>query len=134
MSKESILSAFKKQLVSFIDELIEQFPRCPDFIVMRIFINDQISIKSIIKKFIKDILPLTDLIKNRDDNFFLKTQIVPYPQNPNFFKDLCKEGCFHVDYLNGAKIMLSSIRKTHRIFSQYIASDLMYTAFIKNKN
>ena len=88
MSKESILSAFKKQLVSFIDELIEQFPRCPDFIVMRIFINDQISIKSIIKKFIKDILPLTDLIKNRDDNFFLKTQIVPYPQNPNFFKDL----------------------------------------------
>ena len=87
MSNENILSAFKKQLVAFIDELIEQFPECVDFIIMRIFINDQSSIKNIIKLFIKDILPLKELIQNRDDNFFLKTEFICYPKKPDFFKD-----------------------------------------------
>jgi len=63
------------------------------------------------------------------------TKNYEYENNWNkVFKDLCKEGCFQIDYLNGAKIILSSIRKTHRIFSQYIASDLMYAASRKNKN
>ena len=87
MSKENILGTFKTQLVSFIDELIEQFPQYSDFIIMRIFINDQTSIKSIIKRFIRDVLPLTELIKNRNDKFFSETDIICYPKKPYFFKD-----------------------------------------------
>ena len=87
MSKENILSTFKTQLVLFIDELIGQFPECPDFIIMRIFINDQTSIKSIINRFIRDILPLTNLIKNRNDRFFSETEIICYPKKPYFFKE-----------------------------------------------
>lgn len=44
------------------------------------------------------------------------------------FKDLCKDGCFHINYLNGSKIIFSSINKTHRIFKNYITSDAFFAA------
>ena len=50
------------------------------------------------------------------------------------FNDLCEKDCFQINYLNGAKIMLSSIARTHRIFSQFIESNSMYAASRINNN
>jgi len=62
------------------------------------------------------------------------TETFEYENNwDKVFNDLCKEGCFLIDSLNGAKIMLSSIKQTHKIFSQYIVSDPMYSVIKLNK-
>ncbi len=50
------------------------------------------------------------------------------------FKDFVNKGCFHIDYLNGAKIMLSSMKITHGVFKNYISSDLFYAAVRISKN
>ena len=89
------------------------------------------------KKFPGEVYDINEKKVNKAFKMYVReiTETFEYENNwDKVFKDLCKEGCFHIDYLNGAKIMLSSIRKTHRIFSQYIASDLMFAAFRKNKN
>jgi len=78
---------FKTQLVSFLDELIEQFPSRSDFIIMRIFVKDQINIHDILDQFVKDVLPMSTLIKDRDEKFFETTEIVCYPKKPKFFRD-----------------------------------------------
>jgi len=49
------------------------------------------------------------------------------------FRDLCNEGCFKIDILNGAKIILSSMKNTHNVFKKYISSDLYYAATRKQK-
>jgi len=49
------------------------------------------------------------------------------------FKDLCKEGCFQVDILNGAKIMSSNIKYTHDVFKRNIMSDMYYASKITYK-
>lgn len=71
-----ILIEFKKQLVLFFDELIEQFPSESDFIIVRIFINDQIPIENVMNYFIKELLPLKDMVKQKDEAFFIKNNIL----------------------------------------------------------
>jgi len=75
MSSIELLIKFKKLLLSFTDELIERFPNEADFIVMRIFIDTQIPIKTIIDNFIeqlkKDNMKLRGIITNRNDSFFI---------------------------------------------------------------
>ena len=44
------------------------------------------------------------------------------------FKDLCQEGCFDINYLGPAKIMLSSINKTHNVLKYMINTDAYYAA------
>ena len=66
--KEKLLVQFKGQLIYFIDELIEQFPEESDFIIMRILIKDQMNIEDIIEKFIADILPNKQDIKDRKNS------------------------------------------------------------------
>ena len=51
MSELAILTKFKQLLLSFCDELITQFPRETDFTVLRMFIENQIPIKTIIVGF-----------------------------------------------------------------------------------
>lgn len=78
MSTE-ILIEFKKQLISFFDELIDQFPNESDFIVIRIFIKDQIPIKTIMDTFIyhmnKNDHEFKKMVKQRNDSFFLDHNI-----------------------------------------------------------
>jgi len=75
MSSIELLIKFKNLLLSFTDELIERFPNEADFIVMRIFIDTQIPIKTIIDNFIeqlkKDNMKLRGIITNRNDSFFI---------------------------------------------------------------
>jgi hypothetical protein len=67
MSTIQILTEFKKNLVQFFDELIEQFPEEGDFVIFRIFIKDQLPIQEVMTYFITDILPRKAEIKARDD-------------------------------------------------------------------
>jgi hypothetical protein len=52
MSEIEILSQFKQQLVSFFDELIAMFPNEGDFIIMRLFLANNIPIKDVMNIFI----------------------------------------------------------------------------------
>ena len=85
--KEKLLLQFKKQLICFIDELIDQFPGESDFIIMRILIKDQMRIEDIIGKFISEILPNKQDIKDRKNSFFIENNFLE-TRNGSLFKTL----------------------------------------------
>jgi hypothetical protein len=66
------MKEFRNHLVQFLDELIEQFPRESDFVIMRIFIKDQIPVADVIGRFIRDLLPYKEQAQKRDDKFFIE--------------------------------------------------------------
>lgn len=77
MSSElDILIQLKTQLVNFLDELIETFPSEPDFIIFRIFVQDQIPITDIMDYIVKKLCPLQELIKTKDQSFFVDQNIL----------------------------------------------------------
>lgn len=65
-----ILQEFKKALITFFDELIEQFPEEADLILIRIGLKDKVPITDTINYFIQNILPEKKTIKERDTTFF----------------------------------------------------------------
>ena len=71
-----ILTDFRTNLVSFLDELIEQFPQEGDLVIVRIFICDQIPITDIMHTFTKKVLPLKDMVKQRNAAFFLENDVL----------------------------------------------------------
>lgn len=77
MSSEiEILSQLKTQLVNFLDELIESFPNEPDFVIFRIFVNDRLPIIDIMNYITINLCPLHDMVKSRNENFFLNYNIL----------------------------------------------------------
>ena len=75
-SKLQILTDFRTSLVSFLDELIQQFPEEGDLIVLRIFLADQVPIEEIMQTFVNKCLPLKEIIKKRDESFFLANNVL----------------------------------------------------------
>ena len=73
-SRQALLKEFKSQLIMFFDELIEQFPREGNLLVIRIFLNDQVSKETIIKHFIDNIIPIKDEINKRNEKFFTENE------------------------------------------------------------
>lgn len=95
MSNEiEILTQLKKQLIDFLDELIESFPDEPDFVIFRIFAKDQIPILDIMKYIVEKLLPLRQMVKERNDKFFLNYNILferfdeAETKKVNYFKNL----------------------------------------------
>lgn len=77
MSSEiELLTQLKKQLVDFLDELIESFPSEPDFVIFRIFVNDRIPITEIMSYITTNLCPLKDMVKARNEQFFLSHNIL----------------------------------------------------------
>jgi hypothetical protein len=77
MSTEiELLTQLKTQLVNFMDELIETFPKESDFIIYRIFINDQIPILDIMNYIVTELCPLYEMVKNKNESFFLDHNIL----------------------------------------------------------
>ena len=76
MSKIQILIDFKNSLVNFLDELIEQFPEEGDLVVARIFLNDQVPIEQIMNVVITKLLPLKDMVKRKDEDFFINNNVL----------------------------------------------------------
>ena len=68
-----ILNEFKKGLISFFDELIEQFPEHGDLVVIRILLKDQLPVTQIMNHFIQNVLPEKPLVKERNQKFFTES-------------------------------------------------------------
>lgn len=75
MSVQSVREKFKENLLDFISELVIEFPEEGDIIMMKMVLQE-IHEKIIIDNFVKDILPLSNHVKSRNDEFFLKHQIL----------------------------------------------------------
>lgn len=71
MSEIEILKQFKNTLISFLDELIGQFPSEGDLVIFRIFIKDRVPIENILNFFVLRILPHKKMVNERDEDFFL---------------------------------------------------------------
>ena len=74
-SLQRILDDFHENLVIFVDELVEQFPKEADFIIVRLMIKDTIPPEKILKGFITEILPYKSDIQKRDESLFLDSKI-----------------------------------------------------------
>jgi len=74
-TKIELLLQLKTQLVNFLDELIDSFPKEADFVIFRIFVKDQTPIELIMNYVVEKLVPLQDLVKKRDEKFFLNNNI-----------------------------------------------------------
>ena len=72
MSDIEILREFRTNLVKFIDELIEQYPEQPEFIISRIYVSNSGNVADMVNFIIQNIFPHKEEIKNRNSVFFLK--------------------------------------------------------------
>lgn len=92
MSEILILKEYKKNLIFFIDELIDQFPLEGDLIILRIYLNDQVNIKDVMETFTqylnKDDQVIKNNIKHRNDTFFFN--------NTNLFDTFDKTKMMHL--------------------------------------
>jgi hypothetical protein len=76
MSELKLLQTFKNQIIKFLDELIEQFPTDAEFVLIRVFVKDQIPLGDVLGRFIKECLPHHQQIKNKNESFFLESDII----------------------------------------------------------
>ena len=95
MSEIKILKEFKNSLITFIDELIPQFPEEGDLVIIRIFLKDQVPIADVMNHIIHMILPLKQLVVSKDESFFLDNNVLFTALNSgkvNHFKKLWRSG------------------------------------------
>jgi hypothetical protein len=78
-NKIKLLTLYKEQLITFLDELIEQFPHEGDLVVLRVFFGNQIDTETVINIFIDRIKANSDqlryMIKERNEKFFLEHDV-----------------------------------------------------------
>jgi len=95
MSETQILQQFKQQIIAFLDELIVQFPSEGELILLRIFFSDQIPIKEVMDDFNHRLLTVRELIRGRDEHFFLESNTIfgeIEAGKVNHFKKLWRSG------------------------------------------
>tara|TARA_Y100000389_G_C17397240_1_gene483269 strand:- start:97 stop:498 length:402 start_codon:yes stop_codon:yes gene_type:complete len=71
MSEIEILKKFKDTVISFLDELISQFPQEANLVIFRIFLKDRVPIVDVINYFVRKVLPLKNMVESRNEDFFL---------------------------------------------------------------
>jgi len=86
-----LLKLFQKNMIEFVDELIDQFEEEGDLILFRFFISEQMPIETLMERFIFYIHPHKDMIKERNDKFFL--------ERDNIFGSSPQEKVIHVKKL-----------------------------------
>lgn len=82
-----IMCLFKKSLIEFFDDLIEQYPQEADLIMYRFFLSEQIPVESLMTRFIQFVLPHRQKIVDRDESFFIS--------NDNIFGSSPKDKIIH---------------------------------------
>ena len=70
------LRQFKSKMLDFIEELIQQFPTEPSFVIVRIFVADKIPVKDVLGRFMKECLPFTKAVQERNDKFFVYSDFI----------------------------------------------------------
>lgn len=100
MSEIQVLKEFKNNLISFFDELIDQFPEMGDLVMLRIFLKDQILIKDVVEMFSfqlnKNEQQIRKIIKDRNEQFFLEEN--------NFFDGLINTNADSNGYMSGGGV------------------------------
>ncbi len=76
LSQFEVLSLYKRNMLSCIDEVLTIFPDDPDLVVARILLEDQIPIEESMRNFSSKIIPVREQILNHDDKFFLENNII----------------------------------------------------------
>jgi hypothetical protein len=72
MNKDELVRLFKHKLLTFLDILIEQFPKERDFPLLKLGIKSRmVSVKDTLKEFTTVILPHKHMVLNTDEDFFL---------------------------------------------------------------
>ena len=72
MNKDELVRLFKHRLLTFLDILIEQFPKERDFPLLKLGIKTRmVSVKDTLKEFTAGILPHKEMVLNKDEEFFL---------------------------------------------------------------
>lgn len=66
-----ILALFKRKGIDFLDSLIEIFPEQSDLIAGRILITDTLPIEEILRKFGARFIPHAEMVRTRNEKFFL---------------------------------------------------------------
>lgn len=94
--KIEILKKFKAQLIAFLNELIEMFPKDGDLVMYRIFIENNIPIETAMTKFIHK-LESKDLkkhIENRSESFFMENNIIDikHSDRVNYLRKIWRSG------------------------------------------
>ncbi len=82
-----IMTLFKKNLLEFFDDLIEQYPQEADLIMYRFFLSEQIPVETLMQRFIHFVLPHRQQISSRDEAFFIS--------NDNIFGSSPKDKVIH---------------------------------------
>jgi hypothetical protein len=95
-----ILHLLKKELLTFLDELIAILPQEKDFLVMRFFIKDQVPILDVMNYIIRELVPLEKYVLEKNDKFFLEHQVLFEPlrdeaSKVNYFKGLWENHDMH---------------------------------------
>lgn len=76
MSELDLLIQLKEQLIFFFDELIDLLPEEPDLVIVRIFLKDKIPIVEVMEYIRHQLIPLKEMVKERDDAFFMNHNIL----------------------------------------------------------
>lgn len=93
-TETEILNKFKTQLLSFIDELIEQFGSDGQLIILRIFVANQMIIKDamdmLISKLNQDNMLQRKMLSDRNEAFFVENNVFDSfgGTKSGYFKDL----------------------------------------------
>ena len=88
-SQDAILQLFKRNLIDFLNELIEQFPSETKFILARLFVKDTMTAEQCMEHFITGVIPMKTYIRNRDEIFFLQTnEITNYEANQHIIQSV----------------------------------------------
>jgi hypothetical protein len=82
-----IMMLFKKNLLEFFDDLIEQYPSEADLIMYRFFLSEQIPVETLMQRFIHFVLPHREEIVTRNEKFFVS--------NENIFGSSPKDKVIH---------------------------------------
>jgi hypothetical protein len=95
LSKIEILKIFKEKIIQFFDALIELLPKEGDLIMLRVMFDSQIPIENAIKMFGSRIIPHAEMVRNKDERFFIETTDLfsgLRRDKVSYFKDLWQSG------------------------------------------
>lgn len=118
-----ILHDFKKSLISFLDELVETFPKECEFISMRILVKDQLPIQIIMDSFIEDIDNVKTQVNKKDENFFIKGNAI--------FSKIGKESIFKKLW-ESPEMTQCNKEETWKWFEQFVLFAERYLENISN--
>ena len=75
-TKEKLLILFKKQVISFLDELISSYSQISTFVIIRVFVKDQIPLNDVLGRYIKICLIYKDKVEKRDEDFIINSDAI----------------------------------------------------------